>query len=327
MTSIYQGLTEGSATNKPRLFVEIAEKLVDVRCAYATYLQEIHHAPNAEEIAGDYFPPTMAAFLNRGNAARHALVQCISFAQQRPLENLYGPHRETIVYDFAQVRLLPPVHNPEKSIVIGFSDRARAEGMPPAELPTGFYKLPQTFITTGTPILWPRFSKELDVDACLALVIGKAGKRIAPNQAWEHVAGVTLMLDITARDINRREGATTNNLLGKNFPTSTALGPGLLLAASHKRMEQLEVELRVDDDVKQRFSLRECVFTVPQIIARWSILGIKPGDLLAIGASMSREHEALRQPVPLRAGSTIHCIANGIGSLSHTVIAPNGAHA
>ena len=324
MTKIYQGLTEGSAPNEVRIFVEIAEKLFDLRFAYAAYLTEIQRDPRADEIADYYFPSTIEKFLARGNAARHALVQCVSFAQQHERATLLGPHREKIVYEFDQVRLLPPLLKPAKSIVIGFSDRARGEGMPAAEIPTGYYKLPQTFITAGTPIVWPRFSQELDVDACLAIVIGKAGRRIAPKQAWEHVAGVALMLDITARDINRREGATTNNLLGKNFPSSTVLGPALQLVNSRKRIEQLEVELKIDDAVKQRFSLRECVFTVEQIIARWSILGIKPGDFLAIGASMSRQNETLQKPIPLRRGANIVCAVPAVGSHPHTRVTAAG---
>ena len=59
----------------------------------------------------------------------------------------------------------------------------------------------------------------------------KPDRRIPPEKAWDHVAGVTLLIDITARDVNRREGLTTNNLLGKNFPSSTCLGPALLIAS------------------------------------------------------------------------------------------------
>ena len=197
---------------------------------------------------------------------------------------------------------MPPLQKPEKSFVIGFSDQARVEAMPKPEIPTGFYKLPQTFVTTGAPIVLPKFSEEVDADACLAIVIGKAGKRIQPAQAWDHVAGVTLLIDITARDINRREGLTTNNLLGKNFPSSTSLGPAMLVQPTRKELEEMEVELSIDGSVKQKFTLRDCVFTVEQIIARWSILGIKPGDFLAIGASMALQGDRLQNPVPLKTG-------------------------
>jgi len=220
--------------------------------------------------------------------------------------------------------LLPPLQAPERSFVIGFSDRARTEAMPQPEIPTGFYKLPQTFVTSGARVIWPKFSQDIDADGCLAIVIGKAGKRIAPEKAWEHVAGATLMIDITARDINKREGLTTNNLLGKNFPSSTCLGPAVLVGNSRKDFEALEVELALDGAMKQKFTLRDCVFTVEQIIARWSIVGLKPGDWLAIGASMARQGDRLQQPVPLKIGSIIRCASPGIGELSHQVVGPGG---
>ena len=240
---------------------------------------------SAYELADFYFPETIAAFLERGEPARKALAEVLAFARRDG--DLRGPGGEKISYGVNEVRILPPLLNPEKTFVIGFSDKARTEAMPKAEIPTGYYKLPQTFVASGAPIVWPKFSEEVDADACLAIVIGKAGRRIPPEKAWDHVAGVTLMVDITARDINRREGLTTNNLLGKNFPSSTCIGPGVLLQSSREELENVEVELSLDGAVKQKFALRDCVFTVEQIIARWSILGIKPGDWLAIGASMA----------------------------------------
>jgi 2-keto-4-pentenoate hydratase/2-oxohepta-3-ene-1,7-dioic acid hydratase in catechol pathway len=133
-----------------------------------------------------------------------------------------------------------------------------------------------------------------------------------------------LLIDITARDINRREGSTNNNLLGKNFPTSTALGPSVLIKPSRKELESLEVELAIDGSVKQQFTLRDCVFTIEQIIARWSILGLKPGDFLAIGASMALRGDRLQSPVPLKVGSTIRCFSSAIGELTHQVVSSGG---
>ena len=126
--------------------------------------------------------------------------------------------------------------------MIGFSDKARTEALPKAEIPTGYYKLPQTFVSSGAPIVWPKFSEEIDADACLAIVIGKPGRRIPLERAWDHVAGATLIIDITARDINKREGLTTNNLLGKNFPSSTCIGPAVLLQPAREELERIEVE-------------------------------------------------------------------------------------
>jgi len=314
------GLLDNSPPHQTRVFGDIDGKLIDLRLAYATLLIETGEKESAYEIAAFYFPPTVRAFLERGEKSLKALEDVLSLVSKNGAQNFRGAAGEKVAYSPNEIRILPPLPDPEKSIVVGFADRVRVEAIPRTEVPTGFYKLPQTFVTSGAPIVWPKFSQEVDADACLAIVIGKAGKRIAPEEAWQHVAGATLVIDITARDVNRREGATTNNLLGKNFPSSTSLGPAVLLTRSRKELESLAATLSLDEVTKQRFALRDAVFSIEQIIARWSILGIKPGDWLAIGASMSLESNRLQNPVPLRLGSAIRCSSSAIGELSHQVV-------
>ena len=322
---IYLGLLESSLPHQSRIFTEVSGKLVDLNLACAARFAQVEHNPSsAYELAAFYFPDTIAAFLQRGEQALKALNEVVSFVRQSDSSQLRGPAGERVVYEPREVRLLPPLQNPEKSFVIGFSDKARIEAMPKAEIPTGYYKLPQTFVTTGVPIVWPKFSEEIDADACLALVIGKAGRRVPPEHAWDHVAGVTLLIDITARDINQREGLTTNNLLGKNFPSSTSLGPAVLLNPARNELEALKVDLTVDGSLEQQFTLRDCVFTIEQIIARWSILGIKPGDFLAIGASMALQGGRLQNSARLKIGSSIRCSSPAIGELSHQVVSVGG---
>jgi 2-keto-4-pentenoate hydratase/2-oxohepta-3-ene-1,7-dioic acid hydratase in catechol pathway len=322
---LYLGLTENSPPHLTRVFAEMDGRLVDLNLAYAAYLAQVQgEKTNTYELAAFYFPESIATFLQRGEAALQALAEVVSFIRKSGTRDLHGPAGEKVTYDPTEIRILPPFQKPEKSFVIGFSDQARVEAMPKTEIPTGFYKLPQTFVTTGAPIVLPKFSQEVDADACLAIVIGKAGKRIHPAQAWDHVAGVTLLIDITARDINRREGLTTNNLLGKNFPSSTSIGPAMLVQPARKELEGMEVELSIDGSVKQKFTLRDCVFTVEQIIARWSILGIKPGDFLAIGASMALQADRLQNPVPLKTGSNLRGFSPAIGELSHQIVRSEG---
>lgn len=322
---LYLGLTESSPPSQTRIFLELDGKLVDLNLAYAAYLTQVQgEKVSAYELSAFYFPESIAAFLQRGEPALKALEEVLSFARKIGAGEMRGPGGEKATYDPTEIRLLPPFQKPEKSFVIGFSDQARVEAMPKPEIPTGFYKLPQTFVTTGAPIVLPKFSEEADADACLAIVIGKSGKRIQPAQTWDHVAGVTLLIDITARDINRREGLTTNNLLGKNFPSSTSIGPAMLVRPTRKELQEMEVELSIDGSVKQKFTLRDCVFTVEQIIDRWSILGIKPGDFLAIGASMALQGDRLQNPVPLKTGSNLRCFSPAIGELSHQVVRSEG---
>ncbi len=322
---LYLGLLENSLPHDSRIFGEIEGRLLDLRLACAACLAQI--AANSAHVGGlaaDYFPQTIAAFLGRGEAARKALDELVSCVRKTGLADLRGPAGARVAHDAGEIRLLPPLLNPEKSLVIGFSDRARTAAVPKAEIPTAFYKLPQTFVTSGAPIVWPKFSEELDADACLALVIGKAGKRIAPEQAWDYVAGATLLIDVTARDVHRREGLTTNNLLGKNFPSSTALGPALWLGPAREELTGATVKLSIDGSVKQAFSLGDCVFTLEQIISHWSILGIEPGDFFAIGASMALQGDRLQNPAPLKLGSTVRCFSPLLGELSHEVVPSKG---
>jgi acylpyruvate hydrolase len=322
---LYLGLTENSPPHHTRIFSEIDGKLVDLNLVYAAYLaQSEGRKANAYGLAAFYFPQSIAGFLHHGESARIALEDALSFAHKSRAENVHGPAGEKVVYDFGAVRILPPLQNPEKMVVIGFSDQARIEATPNAEIPTGFYKLPSTFVGSGEPIIWPKFSEEIDCDACLAVVMAKPARRIQPDQAWDHIAGVTLLLDITARDINKREGLTTNNLLGKNFPSSTSLGPALLLKNLKKDLGALEVELTVNGGLKQRFKLQECVFTIEQTISHWSILGLKAGDVLAIGASMALQGPKLQNPVPLTLGAMVRCFSPAIGELSHLVVPSGG---
>ena len=321
---IHLGLTDTSLPDQTRLFGLIDGKLVDLSLGYARSLTRSGNGADAYERAAFLFPPTISEFVERGAQSRAALDEVASCVRELGIGSVRGPSGERAVFEPAEIRLLPPLPSPERSFVIGFSDRARTEAMPEPEIPTGFYKLPQTFITDGAPIVWPKFSEELDADACLALVIGKSGRRIDPAKAWDYVAGVALLIDITARDINRREGLTTNNLLGKNFPSSTSLGPGVLIEPDRNELQAFEITLTIDGEVRQNFMLRNCVFTIEQTIAHWSILGLKPGDFLAIGASMALKGGRLQNPAPLALGSTIRCSCPALGALSHRVVSARG---
>ena len=76
----------------------------------------------------------------------------------------------------------------------------------------------------------------------------------------------------------------------------------------------------IDGEIRQQFALRDCVFTIEQIVAHWSTLGINPGDFLAIGASMAINGDRLQSPAPLKIGSKLRCSSHAIGELSHEVV-------
>ena len=100
--------------------------------------------------------------------------------------------------------------------------------------------------------------------------------------------------------------------------------PAIWLKPTRKELENVDVKLSLDGSVKQEFALRDCVFTIEQIIARWSILGIQPGDFLAIGASMALQGDRLQNPAPLKIGSEVCCFSPAVGELSHQVVSSKG---
>src|SRR5574341_2297914 len=141
---IYLGLLASSLPSQTRIFGEVDGHLVDLNLAYTAYLTQAEGNPSiAYELAAFFLPETISAFLERGAQARKALDEAVAFTRRRGLRDIRGPAGERIIYDPKEVRILPPLQNPQKSFVIGFSDRARIEAMPKAEIPTGYYKLPQ----------------------------------------------------------------------------------------------------------------------------------------------------------------------------------------
>ena len=140
---LYLGSVESFLPHQTRIYTDVDGKLVDLNPAYAAYLTQVQgkHS-SAYDLGAYYFPQTITAFLQRGGQGQEALNETVAFVRAGGLDDLRGPAGEKLAYDPKEVRLLPPLQNAEKSFVIGFSDRARIEAMPKAEILMGFYKLP-----------------------------------------------------------------------------------------------------------------------------------------------------------------------------------------
>jgi hypothetical protein len=169
MMKLYLGVLESSRPDETRIFGELEEKLFDINLACAAHLTQLpSDRGSAYKLAEFYFPRSIQQFLERDRLAVKMLEEVMAFAQSKGAANLRGPAGEKIVYDREEIRVLPPLVKPRTSFVIGFSDKARAEAIPQSEIPTAYYKLPQTFIAGSAPIVWPKFSEELDADGCFA---------------------------------------------------------------------------------------------------------------------------------------------------------------
>jgi len=119
------GLLDNSPPHQTRVFGDIDGKLIDLRLAYATLLIETGEKESAYEIAAFYFPPTVRAFLERGEKSLKALEDVLSLISKNGAQNFRGAAGEKVAYSPNEIRILPPLPDPEKSIVVGFADRVR----------------------------------------------------------------------------------------------------------------------------------------------------------------------------------------------------------
>jgi 2-keto-4-pentenoate hydratase/2-oxohepta-3-ene-1,7-dioic acid hydratase in catechol pathway len=227
--------------------------------------------------------------------------------------DLFGDYRRLESYTSKTLlNLLSPVI-PGKIIGVGrnFREHAVEQGVEVPEIPLIFLKPPSSVIGPDAEIEIPPQSKEVVHEAELALVIGKKGRWIHPEDANSFIFGYTLANDVTARDLQRRDGQWTR---GKGFDTFCCLGPWI---ETELDVADALVTCRVNGELRQMASTKEMVFTIPQLIAYISsIMTLMPGDVIMTGTPAGSG--------PLKTGDVVEVNVEGIGSLVNRVIAFGG---
>ena len=183
------------------------------------------------------------------------------------------------VIPFAEVTLLPP-SVPSKIICVGrnFAAHAEEHNAEVPEVPLIFLKPPSSIIGTRQPIVLPPQSQQVEHEAELALVMGKGGRWLDPDKALEHVLGYTVANDVTARDLQRRDGQWTR---GKGFDTFCPVGPWI--DTDFDPSDTL-ITCHVNDELRQMGTTRDMVFTVRQLLVYISsVMTLNPGDLILTG--------------------------------------------
>jgi 2-keto-4-pentenoate hydratase/2-oxohepta-3-ene-1,7-dioic acid hydratase in catechol pathway len=210
------------------------------------------------------------------------------------------------------VRLLAPFR-PGKIICVGrnYAEHAREQNVEVPEIPMLFMKPPSAIISPGDTIILPPQSKQVEHEGELGVVIGRAGRWIPAEQALSHVMGYTAANDVTARDLQRRDGQWTR---GKGFDTFLPLGPWI---ETELDPSDVLVQTRVNGEMRQMASTREMMFPVEQLIAFISsVMTLEPGDLILTGTPAGIG--------ALQPGDVVEVTVEGIGSLSNPVAAGSG---
>jgi 2-keto-4-pentenoate hydratase/2-oxohepta-3-ene-1,7-dioic acid hydratase in catechol pathway len=183
----------------------------------------------------------------------------------------------------AEVTLIAPLQRPPRIFGIGlnYKEHAAESKMKVQSVPTVFMKLPSSIVGPDADVLLPPEATEPDYEAELAVVIGKAGHRIAP-EAWEqHVFGYTIVNDVSARGVQL---ATSQWTLGKSFPTFTPMGPFIATRDEVPDPHNLDIRLTLSGEVMQDANTRDLIFRIPELLAYLSsIVALEPGDIISTG--------------------------------------------
>jgi 2-keto-4-pentenoate hydratase/2-oxohepta-3-ene-1,7-dioic acid hydratase in catechol pathway len=209
-----------------------------------------------------------------------------------------------------KVRLLPPC-SPTKIVCVGrnYLEHARELGNEPPSEPLIFLKPPSSLIGDGDAIVYPPISERVDHEAELGVVIGRRARRVRAEEAEEFILGYTCVNDVTARDLQKKDGQWTR---GKGFDTFCAAGPWIV-PRPEVSLGEVRVRALVNGEVKQDAPATDMIFSVGAIIAFVTgFMTLEPGDLLATGTPPGVG--------PVRPGATIRIEVSGVGAIEIRVV-------
>ncbi|WP_148883149.1 fumarylacetoacetate hydrolase family protein [Thermococcus aciditolerans] len=205
---------------------------------------------------------------------------------------------------------------PSKIVALAknYAEHAKEMESDVPERPVFFLKPPSALIGPGEPIILPRISKRVDHEVELAVIIGKRAKRVPTEKAMDYVLGYTILLDITARDLQaeaRERGLPWS--MAKGFDTFAPVGPRVV-DKRELNIEDLEIGLKVNGQLRQLGRTSEMVFKVPELIEYISsVMTLEPGDIIATGTPAGVG--------PLRHGDRVEAWIEGIGRVEFDVLA------
>ena len=247
----------------------------------------------------------------RSAIAADGLDELVRAASERDATHFNGEFRWCI-----------PVPDPEKIVCVGvnYPDR-NAEYRDGTEAPAHmslFPRFPRSFAGHLEPLCRPPESRQLDYEGEIAIVIGRGGRRIREVDALDHVAGLTLCNEGTIRDWTRH--AKFNVTQGKNWDNSGSIGPWIVPFSSKEQLESIELQTRVNGELRQQDRIKRMMFPIERQIAYISTFTtLVPGDMIVTGTPTGAGIR-LDPPRFLSPGDTVEVLADGIGRLINTVV-------
>jgi 2-keto-4-pentenoate hydratase/2-oxohepta-3-ene-1,7-dioic acid hydratase in catechol pathway len=216
------------------------------------------------------------------------------------------------------VTFLPPIGKPDKIIMVGlnYATHIAETGREPPKYPMLFPRYANSQVGHGQPMLRPKASECLDFEGEMAFVVGKAGRHVPKEKAYEYVAGYSCYNDGSVRDWQRH---TIQFMPGKTFIGTGAFGPWLVTTDEIPDPTVMSLVTRLNGEEMQRATIDDLVFGVPELMAYiTTFTELVPGDVVVTGTAGGVG--AYREPpLWMKAGDTVEVEVSGIGVLRNPI--------
>ena len=228
---------------------------------------------------------------------------------------------------------LPPIHDADKFLCVGKNYRSHLEELKRTDLikempgePTAFVKLNSCLTGHDTDVVRPPTVTHLDYEPELVFVIGKRALGVKKTDDWRpYVAGVTVLNDLTDRDMQKREVASGSRFwTAKNAPGFGPLGPEIVTLDEIPDAYDLWMTCAVNGEPRMRVNTREQIWKMNDILAHFSrTIPLEPGDMFATGAPGGvAAGKPNAEALYLKPGDVVECAIEGVTTLSTTIVAP-----
>jgi 2-keto-4-pentenoate hydratase/2-oxohepta-3-ene-1,7-dioic acid hydratase in catechol pathway len=271
---------------------------------------------------------SMQAFIEAGAKAVQTAKKVEKYVASKSADEQKKLARSGALLKASQARLVAPIPWPRKNVVmLGVNYREHVdEGAKARSLEIKYPEWPVFFTKPATSVIGHmgkvvrhKATERLDWEVELAVVIGKKGRDIPKEKAYDYVFGYTICLDMTARELQRLHGQWFK---GKSLDTFCPIGPWIVHKSALPDPQQVRLICRVNGEVMQDGNTRDMIFDIPTIIESLSSgLTLEPGDIISTGTP-SGVGFARVPPVFLQAGDKVEGDIEGIGILHVEVVEP-----
>lgn len=225
----------------------------------------------------------------------------------------------TATYALADITLLPLIPNPGKILCVGlnYATHVKETGREQKDYPAIFTRFADSLVAHGDPILRPVESHRLDFEGELAVIIGKGGRRIARENALDHIAGYSVFNDASVRDWQRHN---IQFIPGKNFPGTGAFGPTMITPEAVPDLASQRVQTRLNGQLVQNQPISEMIWDVPFIIEYCSTFTpLNPGDVIVSGTP-GGVGDKRNPPLYMIGGDICEVSIGVIGTLTNQIV-------